>query len=1172
MWSPLSAKPAAGFTKIIIGFSMMIMAVLLFLTSWVYRFYGEEMEKQIYSANREQLRQTSVMVEFLSEYAQSVLMSVKMNPSIYYLGSNSGVQDLRLREALNQLDTIRLTSPEVYSIYIYNVEQQVIYTSGSNEQTMIHDADSFYDQEFIELAASLDDTQPYYTPYPHSVPVWNPNNENYTLDIYTYLYFDRYYSGKINNVVAVNFSSSWINKSIGYFNNPTEMSNYINIVDNEGKLVFSQNSEEVTPEEEQEYIQKVLNSSDKDGYFLQEINGEMKLISYVVPETWGYDTWRFVSIADYHSVFINQISAQRILTIVSVAAIFFVLALIFIMSHRLRRPFQQLFSKIEAFEKQDKLHFRHNRIHFLSQLLTGHYAKETVNEDLERYHFSFDPQTSLRVIAIQKKKTSDQLSGDEWKELFEKEWKSYSTRFETFSSSEENLFIITESDDSREHLQYLKELLEDIQAELYKHTENLQLCITISSCGHTYRDLPFLYREALKLQSCFFTLGYQHIVTEEDNQNDWVKIMNRGGKIMEFQRRPLFPDGDCRMIGFNYWASHAGTNMWKEWRADIVSRDLARMKEAGTDIIRVFPLWSDFQPLAMHRKCFGEEKAVYCAEEPLGHDFLTSCGILPEMMERFGYLLDCAEKYGLRVIASLLTGWMSGRLHVPAAMEGRNVVTDPFCIYWECRFVRAFAAYFHDHPAIAAWELGNECNCLAPAATQEEAWLWTNSIANAIRQGDSSRPVISGMHSLTPDGVWTMQLQADATDCLTIHPYPVFTPYCNNDPSTSIKPVMHLAAENAFYQDIGGKPCFTEEIGTTDVRIGEEENAWFIRTNLYCALTHHAFPFLWWCAYYEEGLHHTPYSWSHGERAMGLLMPEEDKSKPSLKEYRKFKEISEKIPHLAPKKIHAHCILSGQDTWASWFGTFLLALQNGTGVTCQYSNQKIPDAGFYFLPGYEHLDAQIWEELMDRVFHGASLYISSEKTLGVGYSNVFGFEYLLHWEEPQEYSITLEGETYRARSCCSRQIKVNSAKVLLEDDDGKPVLLQSQYGKGTVYYSPLPVESSYVRESGLAYQPQGNLFRKIYSLVCAEATRERLVRCEDPLLIFTEHWDSETDATVIGVNYSSGRIDCPCALHTGYLWEPVHNPCITNGCASVGAGEICIYRVHKTTNSAVSGQ
>ncbi len=520
MWSPLSAKPAAGFTKIIIGFSMMIMAVLLFLTSWVYRFYGEEMEKQIYSANREQLRQTSVMVEFLSEYAQSVLMSVKMNPSIYYLGSNSGVQDLRLREALNQLDTIRLTSPEVYSIYIYNVEQQVIYTSGSNEQATIHDANSFYDQEFIELAASLDDTQPYYTPYPHSVPVWNPNNENYTLDIYTYLYFDRYYSGKINNVVAVNFSSSWINKSIGYFNNPTEMSNYINIVDNEGKLVFSQNSEEVTPEEEQEYIQKVLNSSDKDGYFLQEINGEMKLISYVVPETWGYDTWRFVSIADYHSVFINQISAQRILTIVSAAAIFFVLALIFIMSHRLRRPFQQLFSKIEAFEKQDKLHFRHNRIHFLSQLLTGHYAKETVNEDLERYHFSFDPQASLRVIAIQKKKTSDQLSGNEWKELFEKEWKSYSTRFETFSSSEENLFIITESDDSREHLQYLKELLEDIQAELYKHTENLQLCITISSCGHTYRDLPFLYREALKLQSCFFTLGYQHIVTEEDNQNE----------------------------------------------------------------------------------------------------------------------------------------------------------------------------------------------------------------------------------------------------------------------------------------------------------------------------------------------------------------------------------------------------------------------------------------------------------------------------------------------------------------------------------------------------------------------------------------------------------------------------------------------------------------------------
>ena len=44
------------------------------------------------------------------------------------------------------------------------------------------------------------------------------------------------------------------------------------------------------------------------------------------------------------------------------------------------------------------------------------------------------------------------------------------------------------------------------------------------------------------------------------------------------------------VLGCNYWASHAGTNMWKDWRPDVMEADLKQISEAGMQMIRVFPI------------------------------------------------------------------------------------------------------------------------------------------------------------------------------------------------------------------------------------------------------------------------------------------------------------------------------------------------------------------------------------------------------------------------------------------------------------------------------------------------------------------------------------------------------------------------------------------------------
>ena len=60
----------------------------------------------------------------------------------------------------------------------------------------------------------------------------------------------------------------------------------------------------------------------------------------------------------------------------------------------------------------------------------------------------------------------------------------------------------------------------------------------------------------------------------------------------------LFDSGNFS-VGCNYWASHAGTAMWRDWRPQVVERDFTLLESLKLDVVRVFPLWTEFQPLQL---------------------------------------------------------------------------------------------------------------------------------------------------------------------------------------------------------------------------------------------------------------------------------------------------------------------------------------------------------------------------------------------------------------------------------------------------------------------------------------------------------------------------------------------------------------------------------------------
>ena len=57
--------------------------------------------------------------------------------------------------------------------------------------------------------------------------------------------------------------------------------------------------------------------------------------------------------------------------------------------------------------------------------------------------------------------------------------------------------------------------------------------------------------------------------------------------------------------------------MWRDWRPDVVDADLNQLADAGLQVLRVFPLWPDFQPITQLYTGAGRPMEMRHGEAPL---------------------------------------------------------------------------------------------------------------------------------------------------------------------------------------------------------------------------------------------------------------------------------------------------------------------------------------------------------------------------------------------------------------------------------------------------------------------------------------------------------------------------------------------------------------------------
>lgn len=556
-------------------------------------------------------------------------------------------------------------------------------------------------------------------------------------------------------------------------------------------------------------------------------------------------------------------------------------------------------------------------------------------------------------------------------------------------------------------------------------------------------------------------------------------------------------------VGCNYWASNAGCNMWHHWDEETVREDLRLLAADGMNCLRVFPIWSDFQPVTPVYGAGGMIRELRMADGSLPQN--RWC-LDEEMLRRFEIMCDIAHENGLQLIVGLLTGWMSGGLFVPPLLNGVNLRTDPRALLWEQRFVEGFVTRLKHHPAIVAWDHGNECNCMWQTATRDEAAAWTVTISNAIRAADPSRPVISGIHDLSLDSVWHVDDQADNCDMLVTHPYPFWVRLADSHPLRSVKTMVHAAAQTAFYADLAGKPCLVEEIGTMGPMVCSDETAAaFMRVNMWHAHIFDRPGLLWWTAF-DQPFDEPPYSMFAAERELGLYTHDR-KPRAFMREMTAMAKRLQGEARCADRHVDAVCLLTpGCDSWRVAFATSMLAAQAGITVRFADATHPLPAADAYILPAISttaNLKKGPYEELKQRVKNGAKLYLSLCNGMLSEFEEVTG---LCIEDSAGRFTCRFTADGAVIEGVCDRRLIYRGA------ENG---LHRNTYGKGTVYTLDFSPEQ-HLFDSDPETSPYYHIYREIFR----EEIAAYPVQCDDPAVGIVWHPESRC---CHAINYSDSE-------------------------------------------------
>jgi endo-1,4-beta-mannosidase len=246
-------------------------------------------------------------------------------------------------------------------------------------------------------------------------------------------------------------------------------------------------------------------------------------------------------------------------------------------------------------------------------------------------------------------------------------------------------------------------------------------------------------------------------------------------------------------------------SMWRHFNPATIKEDMATIAELGCSCLRIFLLWEDFQPRP--RQC--------------------SVPVLDHLVK----LMELAGDRGLKVMPALFTGYAAGLAWLPPwmllastaggaqevfslgkvrSLKPKNPYEDTEVIEAQLYFLRELLNALSGHPALLAWDLGNEpCRWVEPP-DETAASVWFQAVTETLRERTGSVAITLGFgaQDLEANPRLSLLLPSRYLDYVSLHVYPYRLPWA--DGPTDPGPLPFLASIARW---LAKKPVLLQEFG-----------------------------------------------------------------------------------------------------------------------------------------------------------------------------------------------------------------------------------------------------------------------------------------------------------------------------------------------------------------------
>jgi endo-1,4-beta-mannosidase len=272
-------------------------------------------------------------------------------------------------------------------------------------------------------------------------------------------------------------------------------------------------------------------------------------------------------------------------------------------------------------------------------------------------------------------------------------------------------------------------------------------------------------------------------------------------------------------VGINYWPRRKAMGWWKAFDEGEVAGEFDVIADLGLRLVRVFLLWEDIQP--------------------------TPEAISPAVLADLQTVCDLAEERGLGLDVTFFTGHMSGPNWAPPWLLGgsepvpdarqvvsgpdldagsyRNPFVDPVAVRAAELQLRTVVGRLRHHPAIWAWNLGNEPDLFAHPPDAIAGPDWARRLFAVIRELDEVHHVTVGLHapSLVSDNGLRVDRLFSGADMAAMHAYPIYA----NFGAQPLEPDA-VPFATALTAVLSGRPTLMEEFGACTAPPGQGTTTW----------------------------------------------------------------------------------------------------------------------------------------------------------------------------------------------------------------------------------------------------------------------------------------------------------------------------------------------------------